>query len=385
MKAKFHVEDNARPVYCKARSVPLALRSKVDSELERLERTGVIEPVEFSEWAAPIVPILKADGSVRICGDYKVTINQAVHVDKYPIPTISDLYAQLTGGQVCSKLDLSHAYQQVVLDADSQALTTINTQKGLYQYKRLCFGVSSAPGIFQRVMEQILQGVPMTVVYLDDVLVTGKTPEEHDQNLRTVLTRMQEAGIRLKRSKCEFHQTSVTYLGHVIDSTGIHPTEDKVKAIVDAPVPQNAQELRSFLGLLHFYHHFLRNLSSLLAPLNACLQKESDWTWGPSEQQAFNQAKELVVSSQLLVHYDPTLPIIVTCDASPYGVGSVLWHKMADGKVQPVAFASRTLSAAEKNYAHLDREGLTLVFGVTNSINTCLVAHLWCRRTTNRC
>ena len=219
--AKFYVDETVRPVFCKPRPVPLALRTKVEAELDRLQQANVIEPVEFSEWAAPIVPILKSDGSVRICGDYKVTINQAVRVDQYPIPNISDLYAQLSGGQIYSKLDLSHAYQQVLLDVDSQVLTTINTHKGLYRYKRLCYGVSSAPGIFQRIMEQLLQGIPMTVAYLDDVLVTGRTAQEHETNLRTVLSRLQKAGVRLKQSKCEFHQKSVTYLGHVIDAARV--------------------------------------------------------------------------------------------------------------------------------------------------------------------
>lgn len=363
--AKFYVDDTVKPRYFKPRPVPLALRAKVEAELDRLQEAGVIRPVEYSEWAAPIVPVLKATGAVRICGDYKVTINQATKVDKYPIPNIDDLFTKLSGGQLYTKLDLSHAYQQVVLDEASRKLTTINTSKGLFVYERLPYGVSSSPGIFQRIMEQLLQNIPMTVVYLDDVLVTGRTPEDHDRNLQTVLTRLQEAGLHLKKEKCTFRQKSCAYLGHVIDAEGIHPTEDKVIAVQNAPAPQNSQELRSYLGLIHYYHNFLRNLSTLLAPLHELTRQNVEWNWGPRQQKAFDESKALLFSSKVLVHYNPELPIIVTSDASPYGIGSVLSHRLPDGNDRPIAFASRTLSTAEKKYAQLEKEGLALIYGIS--------------------
>ena len=251
MKAKFYVDDTVKPRFCKPRPVPFALRAKVEDELDRMQDAGIIRPVELSEWAALIVPVLKSTGAVRICGDYKVTINRAVKVDKYPIPNVSDLFTQLSGGTVYTTLDMSHAYQQVVLDEVSRPLTTINTSKGLFEFERLLFGVSSSPGIFQRIMEQLLQNIPTTVVYLDGILVTRRTHEEHDRNLATVLTRLQDAGLRLKKEKCAFRQKSCTYLGHVIDAEGIHPTEDKVRAVLNAPAPQNVQELRIYLGLIH--------------------------------------------------------------------------------------------------------------------------------------
>lgn len=299
---------------------------------------------------------------MRICGDYKVTINRAVKVDKYPIPNISDIYAKLSGGQLYSKLDLSQAYQQVILDKVSQKLTAIITSKGLFVYERLPFGVSSSPGIFQRIMEQLLQNIPMTGVYLDDVLVTGCTAEEHDRNLEMVLTRLQDAGLRLKESKCIFRQTSCTYLGHKIDAEGIHPTKDKVMAIINAPEPKNEKELRSYLGLIHYYHNFLKNLSTLLAPLHECLKKGKTWTWGPPQSKAFKDSKALLGSSQLLVHYDPKLPIVLSNDASPYGLGSVLSHRLPDGRDRPIAYASRTLSPAEKNYGQVEKEALAMVY-----------------------
>ena len=239
--------------YTKARPVAFALRPKIEEELGRLQSLGVIESVQFSDWAAPIVPVVKDDGSVRICGDYKVTVNRVAKVEKYPIPRIEELFASLAGGKRFSKLDLSHAYQQVVLDERSRQYVTVNTHKGLFRYNRLPFGVLSAPSIFQRLMENLLQGIPGVTVCVDDICVTGRTDEEHLQHLEETLKRPKTAGMRLKRAKCEFLLSSVEYLGHVISAEGLRTSESKVKAILKAPAPQNVADLRSFLGLVNYY------------------------------------------------------------------------------------------------------------------------------------
>lgn len=149
------------------------MKSKVEEELERLQALGIIEPVQFSRWAAPIVPVLKPDGTVRICGDYKVTVNQVSKLEEYPLPRVDDLFATLAGGKLFSKLYMSHAYQQLLLDEKSKEFVTINTHKGLFKYNRLVFGVASSPAIFQRTMDTILQGIPHVAAYLDDILITG--------------------------------------------------------------------------------------------------------------------------------------------------------------------------------------------------------------------
>ena len=167
----------------------------VEKELERLVKLGIIEPVQFADWAAPIVPVLKADKrSVRICGDFKMTVNQASCLDRYPIPKVEDLFACLHGGKNFTKLDMSQAYQQILLDEDSKQLLVVNTHRGLFRYNRLPFGVSSAPGIFQRTMETLLQDIPHVVVYIDDILITGPTEEAHLNTLDKVLDRLETAG-----------------------------------------------------------------------------------------------------------------------------------------------------------------------------------------------
>ena len=308
------------------------MRQMVEDELARLVEEGTLEPVQFASWAAPIVPVLKADkSSVCICGDFCQTINPVSKLDRYPIPKIENLFATLSKGKLFTKLDLSQAYQQLPLEEESKQFVVINTTKGLFRYNRLPFGISSAPGIFQRVIENVLKGTPGVVAYIDDILLTGPTEEAHLQTLEEVLKRLERTGLKAKMSKCQFMESSVSYLGHRIDAEGLHPLPDKVQAIVDAPDPQNVQELKSYLGLLSYYGKFLSNLSSVLAPLYRLLRKDYRWRWSAVERAAFKSSKELLTSSKLLVHYDPRLDLVLACDASAYGVGAVLAHRLPDG------------------------------------------------------
>ena len=183
----------------------------------------------------------------------------------------------LTGGKIFTKLDLTAAYQQMLLDDESSKLVVINTHQGLYRYTRLPFGVVSAPAVFLRAMDSILQVMSHVICYIDDILITGTTVADHDSNLEELLKRLQEHGIRLKQEKCSFFKDSVEYLGHCISAKGVHTTKEKTQAILEAPEPKNIQELRSFLGLLNYYAKFIPNLASLLYPLHELLRKDCRW------------------------------------------------------------------------------------------------------------
>ncbi|KAL5473476.1 hypothetical protein EMCRGX_G027965 [Ephydatia muelleri] len=333
------VDKTATPCFFRARSVPFALRDRVEAELDKLVREGILHPVQFSDWAAPIVPVVKKDGSIRICGDYKLTAS--------PL-----------------QINLANAYLQLELDEDSKKYVIISTHKGLFRYNRLPFGVSSAPSLFQRTMEGIVGNIPNVLVYFDDILVAGSSEEEHLHTLETVLSRLKAAGLRLKLQKCSFMLSSVEYLGHKISAEGIHPTEEKKQAILDAPPPQNLQQLRSFLGLLNFYGKFLPNIARTLAPLYGLLKKNTRWCWGRPQSEAFNKAKHLLTSAQVLTPFDVKKKLCLSCDASPYGIGAVLSHQFADGSERPIAYASRTLAPAERKYCQLEKEGLAVVHGV---------------------
>ena len=363
-KATLHLKEKAKPKFHKPRPVPFAIREAVGQELDRLEKEGIVEKVAYSEWAAPLVVVPKSDGKLRLCGDYKVTINSELEADSYPLPKPDDLFATLAGGKKFSKIDLTHAYQQLNLDEKSRPLVTVNSHQGLYRYNRLPFGVASAPALFQRVMDTVLQGIPKVICYIDDILVTGDTEENHLKTLETVLQRLEKYNIRANKAKCKFFMDSVEYLGHVINAEGLHTTDEKVKAILQAPEPKNVQKMRSFLGLLHYYGKFLPNLAMLLKPLNDQLREGVSWRWTKDCAKAFAEAKTLLSNAPVLAHYDPSLPIKMTGDASAYGLGAVISHTFPDGSERPIAFASRTLSSAERNYPQVEKEALSLVYGI---------------------
>lgn len=364
-KATIHLKENNKPWFHKARPVPYALKDKVTEELKVLERDGIIEHIDNSSWASPLVVVPKADKkSLRLCGDYKVSVNREINEDQYPLPNIEDMFATLAGGKKFTKLDLTQAYAQLELDESSKDLLVINTHMGLYKYNRLAYGVSSAPAIFQSVMDTVLAGLSGVVCRIDDILITAPCDEVHLQRLEEVLRRLHTHNIKLNADKCVFMATSVVFMGHLIDEEGIHPTDDKVEAVMKAPVPTDVGTLKSYLGLLNYYGSFIPNLSTMLHPLHQLLRKGVKWEWSTECQDAFSCSKEALSSTGVLAYYDELKPVILACDASAYGLGAVISHVMEDGTEKPVAFASRTLSPAEKNYSQVEKEALGIVFGV---------------------
>ena len=217
-------------------------------------------------------------------------------------------------------MDLSQAYQQVLLKEEARKCVVVNTPKGLYQYNRLPYGISSAPGIFRCTMESLLQGIPHVVVYFDDILITGQTQEDHLAHLWDVLKWLQDAGLHLKKEKCCFMAKSVQYLGHIIDAEGLHPITDKIEAVQQAPPPRNVSELKSYLGLLVYYGKFIPQLATKLAPPYALLRSSTPWKWTAKEATVFKESKQLLLSSQVFVHFDSTQELVLSCDASPYGI-----------------------------------------------------------------
>ena len=320
IQAKLHVKEGTRPVFLKPRSVPYALKEPISRELDRLESQGVLEKVNYSEWAAPIVPVPKADGQI----------------DQYPLPKLDDLFASLACGERFSKIDLTRAYKQMALNPDSRKYVIITTHQGLYQYTRLPFGIASAPALFQRTMDSILQGIPHVQCYIDDILVTGQNDDEHNiiANLEEVLKRLQKRGVKINRKKCSFLQDSVEYLGHHIDKEGLHTIPNKIEAIQKAPKPGNKKQLRSFLRLVQYYSRFIPNLATLLSPLNRLLRQDIKWEWSAECEEAFQQAKQKLVSTPFLAHFDLNLPVRLAADASAYGIGAVISHEFPDGSEQ---------------------------------------------------
>ena len=209
------MQHDAKPKFCKPRKVPFALEEVVPLELKRLENAGVIESIPYSDWASPIVIVPKADGQVRICGDFKKTVNPSIHTEQYPLPNPDELFQKLQGGQLFTKLDLKAAYLQMELDDESKKYFVINTPDGLKRNNRMVYGGSSGPAIFQRYLENLLSTVEMTAVNQDDVVITGKNIPHHIQNVKAVLDKFLELGITLNINKCKFFQKTVDYVGFI--------------------------------------------------------------------------------------------------------------------------------------------------------------------------
>jgi hypothetical protein len=231
---------------------------------------GVISPVQHSEWATPIVPVVKGNGTVRICGEYQVTLNRAAITDSYPLPRIDDMVGSLSGGHAYTKLALAHAYHQIQLHETSRKLTTTNTQSAV-SIQSITFRNFPSTCYFPE--------IPQVSVYIDDKLLKGKTEEEHLKTLEVVLRKLEDVNIRLEK-KCQLLLPEVEYLGHIISAHGIRPSQKKTEAVIAAPVPENVTQLSSFLGLMNYYEMFLGNLFSMLAPLHKLLQKSSKWKSG---------------------------------------------------------------------------------------------------------
>ena len=309
VKAQLLLKENAVPKFVKPRPGPFSRMEAVDKEVHRLEDLGIITRVDHSEYATPIVVVQKPNGKVRICGDYKVTVNRQLHVDQHPIPRVDELFAKLQGGHHFSKLDMSDAYLQVELDDATKKLLVVNTHKGLFRYNRLSFGPAPAPAIFQKCVDNLVSGIPYVAAYLDDVIVTGRTKEEHLHNIKHVLAALTEYGMKLRLDKCEFFQQHVIYLGHVISADGLKPSEERVDAIVKIPTPENVKQLESFIRKLNYYGMFLPSFSTICAPLNRLSRQDFEWDWSAECDQAFIQLKEMLAQKTRLVHYDPTKPI----------------------------------------------------------------------------
>uniref|UniRef100_A0A914UPP6 RNA-directed DNA polymerase n=1 Tax=Plectus sambesii TaxID=2011161 RepID=A0A914UPP6_9BILA len=370
-KAHLSLKQDSRPKFLKARPLPYAVYDAVDKELDRLVEQGVLQPINYSDWAAPVVIAPKPGGQIRLCADFSTGLNASLDLHQYPLPKPEELFSKLNGGQVFSKIDFSEAYLQMELEEESKKLVVINTHKGLFQYNRLPFGVSSAPAIFQQTMEKMLTGVPGVGVYLDDIIVTGTTEAAHLQNLRQVLRRITDYGFRLKKEKCSWAQSSVEYLGFIVDGRGQHTSSKKTKAIVDMPAPKNVHQLRSFLGMVQHYARFVPALSTRLSPLHQLLRKQEGsinklvpYDWTAECHRAFEEIKKDLISPRMLVHYTPHLPIVMAADASNDGIGAVIAHRMPDGQELPIAHASKTLSDAEKRYPQIQKEALALIFGI---------------------
>lgn len=349
-----------RPIRQPARRIPPCKREEVHQLLQDMLGRKVIQP-STSPWASPIVLVKKKDGSTRFCIDYR-KINAITHKDAYPLPRIDDTLDTLSGAQWFSTLDLLSGYWQVEVAEEDKPKTAFATREGLYEFNVMPFGLCNAPATFQRLMDLVLAGVQWTqcLVYLDDVIVIGRDFEEHLHNLSVVLQKLKEAGLRLKPRKCSFCRESVSYLGHIVSREGVSTDPEKTAKVTSWPTPTSVQAVQQFLGLASYYRRFVRNFAEIAKPLHRLTERGRDFTWTVECETAFATLKYRLSSAPILSFPDFSKPFILDTDASQEGIGAVL-SQICEGNEQVIAYASRTLSKAERKYSVTRKELLAVV------------------------
>ena len=274
----------------------------------------------------------KKDGSLRFCIDYR-KVNDVTLKDAYPLPRIDDALSQLQGSQYFSTIDLFSGYWQVEVDPADQAKTAFATRRGLFEFRVMPFGLCNAPATFQRLMETVLAGLnwEICLIYIDDIIITGRTFEDMIQNLEKVFQRLESAGLKLKAKKCYLFAKQVSFLGHLISGEGIKADPDKIKAVEEWIEPRSVTEVRSFIGLCSYYRKFIKDFASEARPLHNLLEKNREFKWSEDCQNAFEELRKRLTSAPVLAHPDFNTHFILDTDASDHAIGGVL-SQVIDGQ-----------------------------------------------------
>nr|CAH7764304.1 unnamed protein product [Callosobruchus chinensis] len=324
------IDKSVPPVCQPYRRIPIPLESKVEEKIQELVDSDIIEAVNGpAKWISPIVPILKSSGEVRICVDMR-RANKAILRENHPLPTMDVLLPHFKNAKIFSRLDIKNAFHQIEISEPSRYITTFITNKGLFRYKRLMFGITCAPEIFQKILERILQSCEGTVNFIDDILVYGKNLEEHDCNLDRTLEVLKENNILLNNTKCIFKISKIEFLGHELSAQGIKPLESHIKVIQNFRAPKTIDEIQSFLGLLNFVGKWIANLATLTEPIRKILRLKLgknaniETFWKEEQSRAFIKLKGALINIQTLGYYDPKDKTQVIADASPVGLGAIL-------------------------------------------------------------
>ena len=359
-ECKIHLDPNAIPVVHPPRRVPIAIRDLLKKELDRMEKAEVITKVITpTKWVNSLVAFEKAPGKLRVCLDPQ-DLNNAILRPHYPMRTLDDIMPQLSGARYFTKLDARSGYWAIKLEKESSFLTTFNTPYGRYRFLRLPFGIKSSQDEFQFHIDQCFEGLSGVETIVDDILVYGRTKAEHDENLRKVLERSREKGIKLNADKLEVGLTEVHYFGNVLSAEGLKPDPQKVAAIRDMNPPRDKSELETVLGMINFLARFAPNLSEVTSPMRQLLQKQAEFVWDSPQQESFDKVKDILTQTPgpVLAYYDASKELILQVDASKYGLGATL---IQEGR--PLAYASKALTPTEVNYAQIEKEMYAILFG----------------------
>ena len=364
-KVHLMVDETIMPTKQPVRRVPIAIKEQLQKELQRMEEMGVIAKEEQpTDWISSLVTVKKPNGKIRVCIDPK-PLNRALIRSQYLMSTLEDLLPELAEARIFSVLDVRNGFWHISLDDQSSKLTAFGTPFGKYRWKRLPFGVSTAPEIFQERLNAAIKGIRGVYTVANDIFIIGKgsteaiAREDHDKNLTALLDRCQEKGIKLNGERCQIATQKVKYMGHVLSSDGLLSDSAKIEAIQKMPRPMNVAGIHRFIGMTGYLSRFLGHLSDLCEPLRQLTKRSIQWQWNEEHQQGFDKIKAAVTQTPVLQYFDGKLPTTIQCDASQTGLGAVPMQSRG-----PIAYASRALTETEKQYAQIEKEMLAIVYAM---------------------
>lgn len=364
-QVKFDIDPNVVTKRNPHYRVPLAMEESVNKRLKEMHRLGVIERApETSEYMSPMEVVMKGKDDYRLVIDMR-EVNKAIQRAHYPLPNMTKFHQNLAGAKFFTKIDIKSAFHHLELHPDSRSATTFMTSRGPMRFKRLLFGVNTAPEIFQRLMERLLRDCKGVIVFIDDILVHARTLEELNLRVGIVMNILRSNNLTLNEEKCQYNLTEVEFIGYRIDAQGLRPTSEKIQAVKNFRKPHTIAELRSFLGLLTFLSPFIRNFASKTEPLRELVRKYSEWSWGQRQDEAFMQIKKSIIDNvQTHGFFQTKARTVMFTDASMVGLGAVLCQLQQDNSWQVIEFASKTLTDVERRYPQTQREALAVVWAV---------------------
>ena len=359
------VDSSAKPVITPTRRVPTALKDDLKKELNRYVEQEILAPVEEpTPWVSSLAVATKKSGAQRVCIDPR-QLNEALKRETFQIPILDEILPELSKAKVFSSVDLRSGYWHCVLDHESSLLTTFSTPFGRYRWRRLPFGLSVSSEIFQKRVNQALEGLSGVLDIADDILVYGvgnneqEATADHNRNLEALLQRCRERNIALNRDKLRLKRKEVPFMGHVLTSNGVKIDPEKAKAVQDMPKPEDVEGIQRVNGFVNYLAKFLPHLADVMEPLRRLTRKDAEWQWTEEQDKSFGEVKKLVTAAPILSYYDPKEELVIQCDASQKGLGAALLQK---GK--PIAYASRALTDTETRYAQIEKEMLAIVFSL---------------------
>ena len=352
----------SRPIVQKPYRAPLAKRQIIEDQVTQMLRNDIIQ-TSISPWASPVCLVPKKTGDWRFCVDYR-KLNAVTIKDKYPLPIIQDIFDTLQGAKIFSTLDLHSGYHQIPIHPNSIDKTSFVCHLGTFSFKRVAFGLTNAPSVFQRVLNHVLSDLigKICCCYIDDIVVFAKDAVSHAKNLQIVFDRLRKFGLKLKRSKCHFGKREVDLLGFVINQHGLRPNPERVKAITELQPPKSLPTLRRFLGMTGYYRQCLPDYARINEPLVAMTRKHVRFKWNVACQEAFDRMKQLLVSDNVMAHPNLSLPYRLYCDASDYAIGGILVQiDPTTGIEKVIQYVSKQLSTTQRRWAVIEKEAFSVI------------------------